>query len=41
MYPKLKIQVEGKDGAMKELIEEIIERVTTKAVAEGLITAGV
>lgn len=37
----IKIQVEGKDGAMKELIEEIIERVTTKAVAEGLITAGV
>jgi len=37
----IKVQVEGKDGAMKELIEEIIERVTTKAIAEGLITAGV
>lgn len=37
----IKVEVAGKDGALKELIEEIIERVTTKAIAEGLITAGV
>lgn len=37
----LKIEVTGKDGALKELCEELIERITTKAVAEGLITAGV
>lgn len=37
----LKIEVAGKDGALKELVEELIERITTKAVAEGLITAGV
>jgi hypothetical protein len=37
----IKVQVDGKDGALKDLISEIIERITVKAVAEGVIRAGV